>query len=65
MTGLVIETPDQEPKNLTCSNDEQCVDKMQSCNVFCHVDDFQIGDNKQGSCIEMNYVDNGMYPECG
>lgn len=65
IAGMVIpQENNPEPQNLTCENDNECIDKMELCNVFCHIENQQNGDNQQGKCVEMAYVSNGMYPEC-
>ena len=70
IANVVVQEP-KEPLNLTCMNDSECIDKMQACNVFCHVDNphVQIGfgldyNEQPGRCVEMMYVDSGKFPGC-
>jgi len=63
ITNMVVQEP-EEPVNITCNTDSECIDKMQACNVFCYSEQVQKLQSQQGRCVKMMYVDNEKFPEC-
>ena len=75
-TDVIItqSTAQTEQINMSCATDKECIDKLKSCNVYCYHEDLNAlmgGFSEyneqmqvQGRCVEMTYVDNGVYGYC-